>query len=112
MTLSDKMSQFCIKISDWFSHPIAIIALPLACISYLQLGGEEGRLTLILSVLAISLTQMVLNAQSVDMEQTKLQIAELVIATPKARNEVTKKDMTKGELRHLEEGIKDAVTTT
>lgn len=106
------MSRLCIKISDWFSHPIALVAFPVVCISYLLMGGKENSLTLILSVIAISLTQMVLNAQNVDMEQTKLQISELILANPKARNKVNKKDMTKDEIESLDKEIQDATTTT
>lgn len=110
MKLTDRASLLCIGVSNWFSHPIAITVFPIGCAVYLLAGGHMESLTLILSVLAISLTQMVLNAQSVDMEQTKLQIAELIKVTPKANNIVIKEDLTPEQMRELEEEIQDAVS--
>lgn len=95
------MCELCVAIANWSSHPAAIILLPLVCILYLYLGGVESRLTLILSILAISLTQMVLKAQNLETETNKLQMAELVKAIPGARNEVAKESLTQAEIQAL-----------
>jgi hypothetical protein len=97
------MCDICVSVADWSSHPAAIILFPLGCIFYLHTGGAEGRLTLILSVLAISLTQMVLRAQKLETETNKLQMAELVKAIPGARDEVVQEGLTQVEIQALKE---------
>jgi low affinity Fe/Cu permease len=108
--LRDRIASICILTTDWISHPLAIILFPIVCVAYMMLGGAEGRLTLILSILAISLTQMVLNAQNVDSEATKLQIAELVRVSPEARDTVIDKNLTIDEMKELEKEIQNAIT--
>ncbi len=103
MTLNDRTSRICIAVADYFSHPLAIVMLPVICVGYIWMGGVVDNLTLILSVLAISLTQMVLRAQNVDAEAYKLQIAELVKATPKARDDVVREDLTHEDIMRLKE---------
>ncbi len=106
---NEKTSRLCIKVADWFSHPLAILLLPAACFAYIWTGGKVDNLTLLLSVLAISLTQMVLRAQNVDAEATKLQMAELVRAIPDARDEVAKEDLTIDDVHRLRKEIDDGV---
>ncbi len=103
-------TKLCIRVADWISHPLCIILLPIFCAVYLYSGGEEGRLTLILSILAISLTQMVLQAQNVDAAETKLQIAELVKATPKASNVVIKNNLDPDDVKKMREEIGNEIS--
>jgi low affinity Fe/Cu permease len=110
MKYNEYASKACIKIADWSSHPIAIVIFPVACFAYLRYGGEVNTLTLILSIVAISLTQMVLRAQNVDAEASKLQMAELVKSNPKANNKVIKEDLSHEQIIELKEEINDAIS--
>jgi low affinity Fe/Cu permease len=108
--LREKIDKLCVSVSDWFAHPVAIALTPVICGLYLFLGGPEERLTLILSILAISLTQMVLAAQNIDAEASRLQIIELVRAIPNANNKVIKQDLTYEERTKLEEEINNEIS--
>lgn len=110
MKLKEKASAWCIKVADGFSHPLAIALFPMVCLAYLVVGGIVDDLTLILSILAISLTQMVLRAQNVDAEQSKLQMAELVKSSPDARDVVIREDLTDDQIKELKKEINDAVS--
>ena len=66
--------------------------------------GEKGEnsLTLILSVLAITLTQMVLNQQRKSEIALHLKIDELVFAHDNARDEIAKiEDLTEAEIENM-----------
>ncbi len=54
---------------------------------------------------------MVLRAQNVDAEATKLQIAELVKANPRASNEVIREDLTLKEIKKLEKDIRNEISS-
>lgn len=71
-------------------HPIALIGVILFCaVFFLALGDSAtAALTLVLSVLAITLTQMVLNQQKRHEAALHLKIDELVHAMRGARDEV------------------------
>lgn len=110
MNLYEKSSKVCIKVSNWFAHPIAVLLFPAVCVGYQEFGGSQLTLTLILSIMSISLTQMVLRAQEVDAMATKLQIAEIVKALPKANNEVIREDLTLDEINKLKKETDDAIS--
>ena len=82
------------RISDFVAnlagHPLAIAAVIIFCGSWFLVGGaaSENALTLALSVLAITLTQMVLNQQRRSEAAAHLKMDELIIAMKGARNEV------------------------
>ena len=72
-------------------HPMAQIVLVLFCLAWflLPLGDQATAvLTLVLSVLAITLTQMVLNQQKRHEAALHLKIDELIHAMKGARDEV------------------------
>jgi low affinity Fe/Cu permease len=71
-------------------HPLALIGVIVFCaIFFLALGeGATGVLTLVLSVMAITLTQMVLNQQKRHEAALHLKIDELIHAMRGARDEV------------------------
>lgn len=71
-------------------HPSAIVLVAVFCAAWFLITGHAGEntLTLILSVLAITLTQMVLNQQRRSERALHLKIDELVIAMKGARNEI------------------------
>ena len=76
--------------ADLFGHPAAIILVAIFCGLWFYLGGSasENALTLALSVLSITLTQMVLNGQRRSEQAMHLKMDELVYALEGARNSV------------------------
>lgn len=71
-------------------HPAALILVIIVCALFFRFGGNDATalLTLILSVLAITLTQMVLNQQKRHEIALHLKIDELIHAIRGARDEV------------------------
>lgn len=87
-------------------RPIAQLCFVAFCVAWLVLGLGEERLTLALSVLAITLTQMVLGYQSArEREDRRRDVAlhakmdELIRATTGARD----------DLAHLEDQAEDEI---
>lgn len=82
------------KLSAWGSnlagHPAAILAVAVGCAAWFIIGGPaaENTLTLALSILAITLTQMVLNQQRLSERALHIKIDELVFAMKGARDEI------------------------
>ena len=82
------------RVCDFFAnlagHPVAIVVLIAACLLWLAVKGQPGQnlLTLILSILAITLTQMVLNQQRRSELALHLKIDELITAHDGARDEL------------------------
>ena len=82
--------RVCDFIANLAGHPAAIIVLIVACLVWLAVTGSAGQnlLTLILSILAITLTQMVLNQQRRSELALHLKIDELIGALDGARDEL------------------------
>ena len=82
------------RVCDFFAnlagHPVSIIVLIIVCLLWLQMFGQKGQnlLTLILSILAITLTQMVLNQQRRSELALHLKIDELITSHDGARDEL------------------------
>jgi low affinity Fe/Cu permease len=83
------------KVAELAAHPYAQIGIILICVGWFAIGWGENALTAGLSILAITLTQMVLNSQYArEVEANRRDIAlhakldELIIATTEARNEI------------------------
>ena len=81
--------------SDIAAHPFAQIAFVIVCVVWFAAGFATDLLTAILSILAITLTQMVLNRQKErELDAHRRDVAmhakldELVVAMKGARNEV------------------------
>ena len=76
--------------SELAGHPLAILCMAVGCTAWFLIGGTaaENTLTLILSVLAITLTQMVLNQQRLSERALHMKIDELVFAIQGARDEI------------------------
>jgi low affinity Fe/Cu permease len=89
-----RLYDFGCRLSGWGSnlagHPMAILTVAVACAAWFIIGGPsaENTLTLILSVLAITLTQMVLNQQRLSERALHMKIDELLFAMNGARNEI------------------------
>ena len=91
--------QIGVAVSAWtadlFAHPYMQIGVILFCISWFALGLQTDLLTAALSILAITLTQMVLNSQKErESDDRRRDIAmhakldELLIAMKGARDEM------------------------
>ena len=90
---------FGCRMSEWVSdiaaHPYAQMGLIIVCVSWFALGLDTNLLTAALSILAITLTQMVLNRQNDrEAEARRRDVAmhakldELIIAVTHAHNEL------------------------
>lgn len=92
--LAHNLYLFGCRVSDaganLAGHPAAIAAVAIFCAVWFVEGGEQGinTLTLILSVLAITLTQMVLNQQRRSEDALHMKIDELILAKTGARDEL------------------------
>ena len=109
------------KISEWtsklFAHPYMQIGIILFCIVWFALGLQADLLTAALSILAITLTQMVLNTQydrEADAHRRDVamhaKLDELISASRRARNDfvgVEEKD--EEEIVQLKEEVKEAI---
>lgn len=87
------------RISEWVSnlaaHPFAQLAVILFCLGWFLIGLRADLLTAALSILAITLSQMVLNRQNErEAEAHRRDVAmhakldELLVASRRARNEM------------------------
>ena len=89
-----KLYNLGCKVSAWGAnlagHPFSILCVAVVCAAWFIIGGTaaENTLTLALSVLAITLTQMVLNQQRLSERALHIKIDELVLAMKGARDEI------------------------
>jgi low affinity Fe/Cu permease len=109
------------KISEWtsrlFAHPYMQIGIILFCTIWFVLGLQADLLTAALSILAITLTQMVLNTQydrEIDAHRRDVamhaKLDELIAASREARNElVGVEDKDEEEIVQLKEEVKEAI---
>lgn len=108
------------RISSWVSdvaaHPLVQIAFVLVCIAWFAAGFATDVLTAILSIMAITLTQMVLNRQNErEGEAHRRDVAmhakldELVHASRRARDELAGiEELTEEEIEKLREDYVEA----
>ena len=77
-------------VSNAAGHPLAQLIVVVFCATWFIVGGPnaENTLTLALSVIAITLTQMVLNQQKRSEKALHLKIDELIFSMKGARNEL------------------------
>ena len=91
--------EFGCRISEWVSdiaaHPYAQMGLVIVCVSWFAFGLDTNLLTAALSILAITLTQMVLNRQNErEAEAHRRDVAmhakldELIVAVTHAHNDM------------------------
>lgn len=104
--------------SDISAHPFAQIGIILFCAAWWLVGLPTDLLTAALSILAITLTQMVLNRQNErEFEAHRRDVAmhakldELVIASRGARNEVAgiEEELDEEEIEELKHHAMDAI---
>jgi len=115
--MRSRLYELGCRISDFGSrlagHPASIIFVALFCGGWFIVGGSasENALTLILSVFAITLTQMVLNQQRRSEIALHIKIDELVLAMKGARDEVAGiEGKTEEELKRLRRDSPDAAS--
>jgi low affinity Fe/Cu permease len=65
--------------TDAFAHPLAIVAVPVACWLASRVLSETA-LTLVLSIVAISFTQLILYASACDDRALHAKVDELIRA--------------------------------
>ncbi|HEY0312988.1 MAG TPA: low affinity iron permease family protein [Allosphingosinicella sp.] len=100
------------KVAEIAANPYAQIAVILFCVGWFAIGWSENALTAALSIIAITLTQMVLNTQYArEAEASRRDIAlhakldELIIASKEARNEIAGvEELEVEEIEALKEG--------
>ena len=109
------------RISEWtsklFAHPYMQIGIILFCVTWFSLGLPTDLLTAALSILAITLTQMVLNTQyDREIEAHRRDVAmhakldELIAAKKGARNEfVGVEEKEEEEIVQLKDEVKEAI---
>ena len=118
----NKLVQIGDRISDatskLFAHPAIQVGVIIFCASWFALGFHAEGLTAALSVLAITLTQMVLNGQyDREAEAHRRDVAmhakldELIKATRRARDEMVgiEEELDEEQIRELREEAKDLV---
>ena len=113
--VGDRLSE---SVARLFAHPLMHIVVILFCSSWFLIGLPTDLLTAALSILAITLTQMVLNGQY-DREQEAhrrdvamhAKLDELIHATKQARNEMAgiEEDLDEDQIRELREEAKELV---
>src|SRR5690349_5458494 len=103
--------------SDISAHPFAQIGVVVICAAWFALGLKPDVLTAVLSILAISLTQMVVNRQNErEAEAHRRDVAmhakldELVLANRRARDEVAgiEEELEEEEIEELRNHAKEA----
>ena len=104
-------------VADISANPFAQLGVILVCAAWFALGLNTDVLTAILSIMAISLSQMVLNRQNEREAGAHLRdvamhakLDELVLASKLARDEMAGiEDLEEEEIIHLKEVAKDAI---
>lgn len=112
------------RVSEWvadvFGQPLAQIAFLVLCGLWFAIGWRADILTAALSILAITLTQMVLNRQNErEIDDHRRDVAmhtkldELIAASRRAKNEfVGIEEREEEEIVHLKEEVKEAIEET
>ena len=108
------------KVSDVFAHPYAQVAFIVVCVAWFLAGLNVNILTAALSIMAITLTQMVLNRQNereIDAHRRDVamhaKLDELISASRRARNDfVGVEDKEEHEIVELKEGVKEAIESS
>src|SRR4051812_21745273 len=101
------------KVAEIAANPYAQICVILFCVGWFAIGWSENALTAALSIIAITLTQMVLNTKYArEAEAPRRDIAlhakldELIIASKEARNEIAGvEELEVEEIEALKEGV-------
>lgn len=85
MTLFERIA--C-RAADWFASPVSLVLIPTVSLSWVMIGLSVDDLTLVLSILALTLTQLVLVGQNNGERAMQQKLDELVVAVPDADSSV------------------------
>jgi low affinity Fe/Cu permease len=104
-------------VSDLSAHPFAQIVVILLCVAWFLIGWNVNLLTATLSILAITLSQMVLNRQKereIDAHRRDVamhaKLDELIAVSRRARNDlVGVEERDEEEIVQLKEEVKEAI---
>ena len=104
-------------VSDIAANPLAQVGVVAVCAAWFALGFNTNVLTAVLSILAITLTQMVLNRQNdreADAHRRDVamhaKIDELVIAMKGARDEMAGiEELDEEDIEQLKQDARDAI---
>ena len=110
-------NRVSVVVSDAAAHPLVQLGVVLFCVTWFALGLPTDLLTAALSILAITLTQMVLNRQNErEAEAHRRDIAlhakldELLIASRRARNEMAGiEDLPEEEIIEMKQRAREAL---
>ena len=113
-SLGDRVSA---EMADFAADPFVQVGLIVFCATWFALGLPTDLLTAALSILAITLTQMVLNQQksrSIDAHRRDValhaKLDELLLASRKARDEMAGiETLEVSEIEELKDQAKDAI---
>ena len=113
-TLGDKVSA---AMADFAADPFVQVGLIAFCAAWFAIGLPTDLLTAALSIIAITLTQMVLNQQksrSIDAHRRDValhaKLDELLLASRKARDEMAGiETLEVSEIEELKDQAKDAI---
>lgn len=102
MTVHEHACAVSERVATLSGYPMAQAGFLAACVVWWAVGGDMLALTTVLSVVAITLSQMVLSSQRREAAALKAQMAELVKAVPDARDELADADkLTEREITEL-----------
>src|SRR3954462_10962117 len=111
-------------VSEWVAdvagHPFAQVGFVVLCAAWFVVGWNINLLTAALSIIAITLTQMVLNRQNereIDDHRRDVgmhaKLDELIAVSRRASNEfVAVEERDEEEIEHLKEEVKEAIEET
>lgn len=82
------MIRFACLAAAFFAHPASIAGFPIACAVWWYFGLPMEPLLVVLSVLAISMTQLILMSSDHDTKAMQRKLDELIHATDQADDAV------------------------
>ena len=90
------------KVIRILAHPITIVALILGCLTWWWFGLPESTLTMVLSIAALTFSQLVLAAGRRFESAVNARLDELVFAVPEAREDLLHaEELTEAEIKEL-----------
>ena len=99
MTAYERACAASERVAAILGHPVAQVAFLALCVLWWAFAGSMLLATTLLSIVSITITQLILNSQRREAAALKLQMAELIRAVPDARDELADADrMTAAEI--------------
>lgn len=90
------------SLTNWIASPIGQAAVPALCLTWWRVGLAEATLTLLLSVAALTFSQLVIASQRRFEAAVMAKLDELLFAFPAARDELLHlEDLPEREIQEL-----------